>query len=708
VEQHPFPGPGHDGDVPPLPGGPVQDGVPGGTGSVQGMPADDWDGDAEMAAFLADVEAGRARIPEPWELEGPAATISLGDACDVELAELAAMAGPDGLGGDRFAAGGTADAMRPGPVLAALTEQAAGELNRLSDNQVLGLVSAARRLANRAEYLELAGIAEFTRRRAAQFEGAKARKEPRGCRDGEFADAELAMELLTSVNAARDRMDLAADLATRQPETFAGMAAGVIDGDRAWVIWCRTRFLSGEKAAQADKVLAAAAPGLRYDQLARKAAALEMRLDPEGVKRRKEQARREDQRIEARREHSGNAALAGRELATEDVLASKAHIDALAAALRAGGLEGSLRQLRVLVYLDLTQGRDPLARLTHARRHDSAAGKNHSGQDNETHGRNDHREDDDDYRDDDGGDDEDRDPEYYRDDEDEQEQGGEDGRGYPDGEDGGGSGSGPAGPADLAGHIGGQAPLPALINLIVPAGTLLGWSGAPGDAGTWGLTDPDDTRRLVAAASMHPRTRWCVTVTGPDGTAAAHGCARGPRPWTPAPGTSPLDRQAPGGGGRDGPATTRDGTNPRDGTSPPGPGGSQSPAGPDAGQAAQLEELLHRLNVTLAPIAKGTCDHRHKEDRYTPSRKLQHLVRARTTRCAAPGCDAQAYYCDLDHTASYPEGLTCQCGLGPVCRRHHRCKQAPGWHLEQPEPGIMRWTTPSGRIYTTTPTKYGL
>ena len=27
-------------------------------------------------------------------------------------------------------------------------------------------------------------------------------------------------------------------------------------------------------------------------------------------------------------------------------------------------------------------------------------------------------------------------------------------------------------------------------------------------------------------------------------------------------------------------------------------------------------------------------------------------------------------------------------------------KQAPGWHLEQPHPGELIWTTPSGRTYT--------
>jgi len=52
--------------------------------------------------------------------------------------------------------------------------------------------------------------------------------------------------------------------------------------------------------------------------------------------------------------------------------------------------------------------------------------------------------------------------------------------------------------------------------------------------------------------------------------------------------------------------------------------------------------------------------------------------------------------------------MTCECGLGPKCRRHHRCKQARGWRLEQPAPGVFRWTTPSGRSYTTTPTVYDL
>ena len=290
-----FPGPGSDGEQPP-PGDPARDEAAspppiGARDAAPPRPEDDWDGDAEMAAYIADLDAGRARIPEEWEVEGPAATIGLGDAADVDLTELAAMLGPDGLGGEVFARDRSADAMRPGPVLAALTEQATGDLGRLTDNQVLGAMSAAGRLAARAEYLRLAAVAEFTRRSEAQHEDAKARGVPRGCRDGEFPDAELGMELVTSAGAAQDMMDMALDLPARLPRTWAALGAGLIDGYRARLIWKPTQHLTDADAARADEILAALAPGLRYDQLARKAAAVAMKLDPEAFKRGKDEAR---------------------------------------------------------------------------------------------------------------------------------------------------------------------------------------------------------------------------------------------------------------------------------------------------------------------------------------------------------------------------------------------------------------------------------
>ena len=146
------------------------------------------------------------------------------------------------------------------------------------------------------------------------------------------------------------------------------MAAGLIDATRAGVIALYTRSLGHDDTALADEVLAALAPTVRLDQLARKAAALEMKLAPDAVRARREHARRTRQRVEVRREESGNALVAGREMDTGDALASKAHIHALALRLRRAGLPGTLDQLRLLVFADLTAGRDPLDRLTPLRR----------------------------------------------------------------------------------------------------------------------------------------------------------------------------------------------------------------------------------------------------------------------------------------------------------------------------------------------------
>jgi hypothetical protein len=591
-------------DEPTPPGGPLPDGA-----DDQGWPPGDDD-----------------RVPEPWEIEGPAVSISLGEAADLDPALLAAVCGPDGLGGalgPQFAQDQAADALRPGPVLAALAEQAIADVGSLTDDQLMGVLQAARRLENRIAWQQTVAVAEFARRRDAELEAAKAARSPAGQRRGEFPAAELAAELLITANQAGSLLDASRQLAGRLPATLAGMAAGTITASSARAIAFYTGSLSDADAALADQVLAAAAPGLREDTLARRAAALEMKLDPEAARVRKEHARDTRQRVEARRELSGNASLAGRELDTADVMASKAHISALALQLRRAGLDGPLDALRARVLADLTSGRNPLDRITPPR----------------------------------------ADP------------------ARPDGWDGEDGTSGPGTPGTLAtpapaSNPAKPAPFPAVINLIVPAGTLLGWSTAPSQAGTWGLLDPIDTKNIVAAASLDPRTRWCMTITGNDGTALAHGCSPGQHPWQP---------ENP----------------PR-----PQPGTPDTRPGPDAAQAAQLRDLLRQLKIPLEPIARQTCDHGHAEDRYTPSRKLAHLIRARSATCDAPGCNAQAVYADLDHTIPHPDGATCQCNLGPKCRRHHRAKQAPGWHVDQPQPGVMRWTLPSGRTRTTTPTIY--
>jgi hypothetical protein len=156
-----------------------------------------------------------------------------------------------------------------------------------------------------------------------------------------------------------------------------------------------------------------------------------------------------------------------------------------------------------------------------------------------------------------------------------------------------------------------------------------------------------------------------MTVIGPDGTAAAHGCVPGPRS---------LDSIISAG---------------------------------LAAEAPGAADLATALNVKLRPIARGACTHTHAEPEYRPSRKLRHLVMARNTRCTAWGCGRPAATCDQDHTRPWDEGgITCECDLAPLCRMHHQIKQAQGWKLEQPEPGVLVWTTPAGLTRITTPTSY--
>src|SRR6185437_3887704 len=159
-------------------------------------------------------------------------------------------------------------------------------------------------------------------------------------------------------------------------------------------------------------------------------------------------------------------------------LAAKANIDALAVKLRDANREGSLQHLRALVMTELLQGRDPLNQLAHPpdREADAPAAPA---------------------------------PESWQDD-----------PGYRD-EDRGSDGSMLAGAGAGAGA---RAPLPALINILVPAGTLLGWSTAPAQVGNWGLLDADETKAFASAASLSPRTRTAAPAD------SALGCRRQSRP----------------------------------------------------------------------------------------------------------------------------------------------------------------------------------
>jgi len=215
-----------------------------------------------------------------------------------------------------------------------------------------------------------------------------------------------------------------------------------------------------------------------------------------------------------------------------------------------------------------------------------------------------------------------------------------------------------------------------MANLIIPLRSLLGIAGVPGEAAGFGPVDPATLRDLAAAAAAHPQTRWCVTVTDDDGYAVGHGRAAGRHdilnlagltddpgpPGTGPPGTSPRGT-GPGGRNRDGPPGGRD--------SPPGGNRDGPPgrAGPPGAAGTGIADMLRKLGVTIEPIARGTCDHRHQEPGYKPSRKLRHLVAARTATCTSPGCGQTWARADYEHTLPHDQdGRTCECNGGPTCK----------------------------------------
>ena len=533
----------------------------------------------------------------------------------VPFASAVVLGLPPDLDLDGLAEGGPGGAMAPDASLAALADRACDPaiLPGLSDDQLLGLVSAGRRLAARTAWVQQAAIAEFASRRL-EADGKKAT--PLGFTA--FSPDELAPELIATGNFAELRMAQAREAVTRLPASTTLLRDGMISEYQMKIIIEATGCLSDEDAAEADRLLAAAAPGLTPGRLRAMCTRIVMMIDPRAAEERKKTAARQA-RVTRWQEDSGNAALSGRELPTEEVLAASQHIDVTARALRSGGLPGTLQQLRVRVYLDLAQGLDPLDRLRDELSDDDCPGAD-----------------------------------------------GPHGAGDPDGgiNPCGGTGSRP-----------GRAPVKAVINLLVPAGTLLGWSSVPGEVPGFGLLDPQTTRDLVEAAAKHPETRWCATIIGSDGTATAHGCAPGQHPWQPSQG------------------------------GPSGPGHKDSGVGP-AEQSAQVAEFLRRLRVEPSRIARGECDHRNYSGKYVISRKVKHLIQARASTCTAAGCNRPAAEADADHTIPWPDGPSCECNLGAPCRYHHRNKQAPGWRLDQPEPGVFRWRNPSGRTHTTYPTRY--
>ena len=414
-------------------------------------------------------------------------------------------------------------------------------------------------------------------------------------RVSEHVAAELAAALVLTGRSADSLLALARDLA-RLPAVLAALLAGQIDRARAAVFAAELAALGDQAARTAAAALLPHAGSLTTGQLRNALRLLVHRLDPAAARRRMQKAR-DDTRVEAFQESSGNLALAGRELDPADAITADRRITAIARALRDAGAGGTVDQLRAAVFTALLAGRDPDTLLPAP--YPAAPGADEP------------------------------DP----------------------------AGTGGQAPASAPGPGPGSfAALAGSVHLTLPASTWLGLADLPGEAAALGPLDAWTSRHLAARlTAAGPKTRWCITLTRPDGTAAAHACARA------------------------------------------GPG-------PPASPAARRHWLTRH---TFTWLENPDCSHHSQEPGYRPPHHLADLIRARNRTCTFPGCRRPATSCDLDHTTAYQAGgRTCPCNLAPICRRHHQAKQAPGWTLTQPQPGTLTWTTPHSRSYIVTPSTY--
>jgi hypothetical protein len=191
---------------------------------------------------------------------------------------------------------------------------------------------------------------------------------------------------------------------------------------------------------------------------------------------------------------------------------------------------------------------------------------------------------------------------------------------------------------------------------------LLGRDSRPAEIAGLGPIDPALARDLANAAAASPQTTWCVTVTDEQ----------------PPPRFTFTTSGQPG---------------------PPGGYGhwrlaTGVPGRPD-------------LMITLDPIALDECDHRFQARGHDPGARLRHLSQIRHATCTGPTCRRPSTQADFEHNIPFENGgITCLCNGGPKCRHEHRLKQHPRWNVEQITPGTFRWTAPSGRQYTTEPTRY--
>jgi hypothetical protein len=235
----------------------------------------------------------------------------------------------------------------PGCAQLAVAADAAAEDDRfagISEAELVGVMCAWDRVEAHAAARKLAVIAELDRRNP-------------GPEDAEFTADEIANALAESRWRADELMGIAGHLDSHLPGTNAALRDGTLSLGKARLIATATGLLDPDEARAAEAEVLDRAAALTPGGLRAAIAHAVMEAAPGKARKRRETAAR-FARVERWAENSGNAALAGRELAPAQALAADDRITAWARELKAAGLEGGMDELRARALLDLLLGQD--------------------------------------------------------------------------------------------------------------------------------------------------------------------------------------------------------------------------------------------------------------------------------------------------------------------------------------------------------------
>ena len=246
-----------------------------------------------------------------------------------------------------FAPGMILDVLPGCAQLAVAADAAAGEDDGFAgvpEGELVGLLCAWDRVEAHAAARKLAVVAELARRNPAP-------------EDAEFTADEIANALGESRARADELMGTAGHLDSHLPGTKTALRDGTLSLGKARIIVNATGQLDEAEARAAETEILDRAARLTPGGMRAAIARAVLEAAPKKAKKRRETAAK-FARVERWLEDSGNAALMGRELPPDEVLAVDDRITAWARELKAAGLDGGMDALRARALLDLLLGKD--------------------------------------------------------------------------------------------------------------------------------------------------------------------------------------------------------------------------------------------------------------------------------------------------------------------------------------------------------------